>query len=100
VDRLGTGEPLPDDLLPEHRSALVPELDTLPGEKERKVVIRRLTVVRATPPDSGSLEFYVFREPGGRLDVRRRVSEEGRRKAYLAVAAAVALVIVVLFLTH
>jgi hypothetical protein len=100
VDRLSTGDPLPDDLLPDHRSVLVPELGTLPGEKEREVVIRRLTVVRAVPPGSGSLDFYVFRDPAGRLDVRRRVSEEGRRKAYLAVAAAVALVVLVLFLTH
>ena len=99
-NRLGTGDPLPDDLLPAHRSALEPELGLRPGEKEREVDIRRLTVVKATPPGSGHLEFYVFRDLGGQLDVRRRVSEEGRRKAYLALAAVVALVVLVLFLTH
>jgi hypothetical protein len=99
-DRLGTDDPLPEDLLPSHRSALVPELGVQPGEKEREVVLRRLTVVRATPPGSGNVEFYVFRDAGGRLTVRRRVSEEGRRKVLLAAAAAVALVVLVLLLAH
>ncbi|WP_158709277.1 MULTISPECIES: hypothetical protein [unclassified Streptomyces] len=99
-DRLGADDPLPDGLLPSHRSALEPELGVQPGEKEREVVLRRLTVVRATPPGSGNLELYVFRDVGGQLTVRRRVSEEGRRKALLAVAAAVALVVLVLLLAH
>ncbi|MEU5179353.1 hypothetical protein AB0G49_04775 [Streptomyces longwoodensis] len=63
-------------------------------------MIKRLTVVKATPPYSDNLEFYVFRSSDGRLDVRRRVSEEGRRKVFLAVAAVVALVVLVLVLTH
>lgn len=99
-DRLGTQDPLPDDLSPDHRSALEPHLRLRRGEKEREVVIQRLTVVKATPPGSGNLEFYVFRSGDGRLDVRRRVSEEGRRKAFLAVAAVVALVVLVLALAH
>ncbi|WP_225839954.1 hypothetical protein [Streptomyces sp. NK08204] len=97
-DRLGTHDPLPDDLSPEHRSALEPHLRPRQGEKEREVVIKRLTVVKATPPDSDNREFYVFRSSDGRLSVRRRVSEEGRRKVFLAGAAVVALVVLVLVL--
>ncbi|WP_369226796.1 hypothetical protein AB5J52_39940 [Streptomyces sp. R39] len=99
-DRLGTHDPLPDDLSPGHRSALEPNLGLQPGEKEREVVIQRLTVIKATPPGSGNRDLYIFRGPGGQLDVRRRVSEEGRRKAFLAVAAVVALVVLVLVLAH
>ncbi|MEU3292694.1 hypothetical protein ABZ722_10070 [Streptomyces longwoodensis] len=100
TDQLGIHDALPDGLSPDHRSALETHLRPRKGEKEREVVIKRLTVVKATPPDSDNLEFYVFRSSDGRLDVRRRVSEEGRRKVFLAVAAVVALVILVLVLTH
>ncbi|OQD57171.1 hypothetical protein BM536_003845 [Streptomyces phaeoluteigriseus] len=96
-DRLGD-DPLPDDLSPTHRAALEPHLRRWKGEKERQLAIQRLTVVKATPPGSGNLEFYVFRGTDGRLSVVRRLSEEGRWKASLAVAAAVALVVLVLVL--
>ncbi|MET9502179.1 hypothetical protein ABZY42_10665 [Streptomyces sp. NPDC006622] len=96
-DRLGDG-PLPDDLSPAHRKALEPHLRPRKEEKERQVAIQRLTVVKATPSGSGNLEFYVFPSADGRLDVVRRLSEEGRRKASLTVAAVVALVVLVLVL--
>ena len=98
-DPLGTHDPLPDDLSPGPRSALEPHLRPRQGEKERAVVIQRLTVVKATPPGSDNLEYYVFRS-SGRLDVRRRLSEEGRRKAFLAVAAVVVVLVLVLVLAH
>ncbi|MFH9859389.1 hypothetical protein [Streptomyces sp. NPDC017202] len=98
TDRLDAGDPLPDDLSPDHRAALEPHLRRAKAEKDRRVVLRRLTVVKATPPGSGNLEFYVFRGTDGRLGVLRRLSEEGRWKASLAVAAVVAIVVLVLIL--
>ncbi|MFF9602367.1 hypothetical protein ACF1GY_08800 [Streptomyces sp. NPDC014684] len=100
TDRLGTDDPLPDDLSPSHRSALEPHLRPRQGEKEREVVIKRLTVVKAMPPGSDNLAFYIFRSTDGRLAVRRRVSDEGRKKAFLAVAAVVTLVVLVFVLTR
>ncbi|MFJ4642548.1 hypothetical protein ACIP6Q_03280 [Streptomyces bobili] len=96
-DRLGDG-PLPDDLSPDHRAALAPHLRRRRRETARQVSIQRLTVVKATPSASGNQEFYVFRNTEGRLDVVRRLSEEGRWKASLAVAALVALAVLVLVL--
>lgn len=94
-DRLGDG-PLPDDLSTAHRAALEPHLRRGKREMARQVAIQRLMVVKATPSGSGNLEFYVFRNAEGRLDVVRRLSEEGRWKVRLAVAAVVVLVVLVL----
>jgi hypothetical protein len=97
-DRLGTDDPLPDDLSPDHRAALEPHLRRLKDEREREVVLRRLTVVKARPPGSPHLEFYVFPGTDGRLRTVRRLSKEGRWKASVIAAVVVVLVILVLVL--
>ncbi|MFF5592280.1 hypothetical protein ACFY7K_10995 [Streptomyces althioticus] len=97
-DRLGVGDPLPDDLSADHRSVLAPHLRQHEGEQDRTVVIERITVVRATPRGSGDREYYLYRGFSGNLEVQARISDEGRRKAVAAVLAAVVLLVVVLLL--
>ncbi|MFJ7100251.1 hypothetical protein [Streptomyces albogriseolus] len=98
TDRLGAGDPLPDDLSADHRSALARHLRQQEGEQDRTVVIKRITVVRATPRGSGNREYYLFRGLSGDLEVRARISDEGRGKAVAAVLAAVAVLVLVLLL--
>ncbi|MEU0284790.1 hypothetical protein ACIHBQ_15365 [Streptomyces sp. NPDC052492] len=99
-NRLGSGDPLPDDLSADHRAALERPLRHVKGEQDRTVVINRLTVVRARPPGGGNREYYLFRDLTGQLAVCQRVSDEGRRKAALAVAAVAVLVVLVLLLVR
>ncbi|MGW8790026.1 hypothetical protein ACWGND_05820 [Streptomyces althioticus] len=98
TERFAPGEPLPDDLSADHRSVLAPHLRQQEGEQDRTVVIERLTVVRATPRGSGNREYHLFRGVSGDLEVHARLSDEGRTKVFLAVLAAVALLVVVLLL--
>ncbi|MFF3499329.1 hypothetical protein [Streptomyces sp. NPDC003247] len=99
-DLLGLDDPLPGDLSPDHRTAVEPYLRRRKDEKERQVVLRRLTVVKASSPGSRHLEFYIFRGIDGRLRTVRRLSDEGRWKVSLITAAVVALVVLVLVLVR
>ncbi|WP_228984441.1 hypothetical protein [Streptomyces sp. DH12] len=94
----GAGDPLPDDLSADHRSALARHLRQQEGEQDRTVVIKRITVLRATPRGSGNREYYLFRGLSGDLEVRARISDVGRGKAVAAVLAAVAVLVLVLLL--
>ncbi|GAA4132419.1 hypothetical protein ACOZDZ_20560 [Streptomyces griseoincarnatus] len=98
ANQLGPGDPLPDDLSLPHRSLVEQHLDTVKGEQDRTVVIRRLTVVRARPKGSGNREYYIFKNVYGGLTVRPAMSDEGRRNTAAVLAAAAALVVLVLLL--
>ncbi|MGA5249762.1 hypothetical protein ACPCKZ_13390 [Streptomyces pseudogriseolus] len=100
TDRLGAGDPLPEDLSDDHRAVLAPHLRKLKGEQDRTVVIKRLTVVRATPRGSGNRDYYLFRGCSGKLEVLARISDEGRGKAVAAAVAAVVLLVLVLLLVN
>ncbi|WP_442803495.1 hypothetical protein OG411_21205 [Streptomyces pseudogriseolus] len=100
TDRLGAGDPLPEDLSDDHRAVLAPHLRKLKGEQDRTVVIKRLTVVRATPRGSGNRDYYLFRGCSGQLEVLARISDEGRGKAVAAAVAAVVLLVLVLLLVN
>ncbi|MFE2585041.1 hypothetical protein [Streptomyces sp. NPDC059378] len=97
-DLLATDDSLPGDLSLDQRTALEPQLRRGKDERERQVVLRRLTVVQARLPGSSHLEFYVFRGTDGRLRTVRRLSQEGRWKASVIAGAVVALAILVLVL--
>ncbi|WP_203349887.1 hypothetical protein [Streptomyces sp. S-9] len=97
---LGPEDPLPDDLSPSHRSLVEQHLGTVKGEQDRTVVIRRLTVVRARPKGSGSMEYYIFKNVSGGLMVRPSMSDEGRRNTAAVLLATAVLLVLVLLLVN
>ncbi|MFF6994794.1 hypothetical protein ACFY93_07510 [Streptomyces sp. NPDC008313] len=91
-------EPLPDDLAPDHRTAVEARLARSAPEKDevaREIHIRHLPLARVRLDHDSDRFFFVFPGPVGLKAVERPSEERVRRRAAIAVACLLLVVLVV-----